>query len=228
MKKNSLKQLFKIFVIAILLSKVSMAEAHTNSISEEIQSIDAMPPMELMFFKARVATCSAILKWQTASLGDCAYFDIERSPNRFDFKPIGRVKASQAGTTHTYYQFLDEAPSTVNHYRLKCYDQTGASTYSRVITVNIECLETNFISSLYPNPTGTDVVHIDYQSDIAERNSSVVVMNMMGEVVKRIKTNIVKGKNTLNLDLSTMASGQYLVQIIGDNKVSNTMKFVKK
>src|ERR1041384_8729340 len=81
-----------------------------------------------------------------------SYFGVERSTDGVLFTEIGRVKASGNSSITEQYSYLDaNYPKTILYYRLNEVDESGASTYSNIISINIAA-EAISLTALYPNP----------------------------------------------------------------------------
>lgn len=76
--------------------------------------------------------------------------------------------------------------------------------------------------NIYPNPaSGTATV--TFESNV-KGNTNVVVSNMIGQTVKVVKAEIVKGSNTVVLNLSDVNEGIYLVTLgTGSNKITQKL-----
>ncbi|MEQ9167174.1 MAG: T9SS type A sorting domain-containing protein, partial [Fulvivirga sp.] len=76
--------------------------------------------------------------------------------------------------------------------------------------------------NIYPNPaSGTATV--TFESNV-KGNTNVVVSNMIGQTVKVVKAEIVKGSNSVVLNLSDVNEGIYLVTLgTGSNKITQKL-----
>jgi hypothetical protein len=78
---------------------------------------------------------------------------------------------------------------------------------------------------LYPNPATSNLT-IDLESTIQEE-VQLTVLNMQGQVVlERINT-IENGQNLVTIPVANLASGAYLVRLVG-NQTEETLQFIKK
>lgn len=71
--------------------------------------------------------------------------------------------------------------------------------------------------SLYPNPT-SDATTLLFNAT-AGGQTTIVIYNLLGEIVWSQNTTIVQGENRINLDLSGMSTGNYFVKINTSNSV---------
>ena len=91
------------------------------------------------------------------------------------------------------------------------------------ITTSLEKIETNpFV--IYPNPA-TNVLTIENLKTNSLINQ-IILQNSIGENVKEFK-NINQVSNQINLDISSLQSGLYLIKIINHIGTENIQKFIK-
>ena len=102
--------------------------------------------------------------------------------------------------------------STVTlHLTITPCDTTGITTY------------TDGILSLYPNPT-SGIVTLQLTPETCPLNTEVQIFDIYG---KRLQVMSVNGETT-QIDLSSYATGVYLIKLVGDGRVIGVQKVVKK
>jgi hypothetical protein len=111
-------------------------------------------PVELLSFSASVGVNVVNLEWETATELNNHGFEIEKSPNKTDWRTIGFREGK--GTTsepqhYTYSDDLLDTESSTLFYRLKQVDFNGSFKYSDIVEVEIVPSEFS-ISQNYPNP----------------------------------------------------------------------------
>jgi hypothetical protein len=176
---------------------------------------------EVTSFFAKKNAAATDLSWLTASEKDNALFQIERSANATDFATIGEVKGAGSSNGVKNYTFTDATPlSGVNYYRLKAVEYSGATTTSKVVSVNFTGKGGDKMS-LSPNPTH-DIVRVELMAADA---STVLaqITDMMGRVVLSQNVAVSKGANLLPFSVSALPSGAYFVKINGE-----AARFVKQ
>jgi len=181
-------------------------------------------PVELLEFNA-VAINDQNVKttWVTASETNNDYFSVQRSINGVDFEEIGTVLGAGNSTTTIYYPFHDYAPYRgVSYYRLTQYDFDGSFTHSAIRSVYIDPIN---IINVFPNPTESLVNVVVGAAE--NMQISIVVYNGLGERVIVSKNTILKGEQTIGLNVSGLSTGNYLFQIttpLGDQVESEFIK----
>jgi len=179
-------------------------------------------PLEVLNFNARKVERGNILEWSTGSESNIEYFNIERSLDGNEFVSIGSVKAN--GNRGQNYSYVDPFKNTtVVYYRLKQNDKTGEVWYSEVRAVSPNKVDKAPI--IVPNPNAGKFT-INFDAEIEE----IVVVNIVDARGKLVKTEQVKttlGKNLLDLDMSKISKGSYLIQIINNNNIHNVKMFIE-
>ena len=128
------------------------------------------------------------------------------NPEKLKSNPgtLGFVNAKDKSAT---YEFVDNAPLSINYYRLRQMDNDGKETLSKILTVSFT--ESNKLK-VYPNPTA-QLLTIETTEE-GDRQ----VVNLLGQTVLR-------SKSTQQLDVSTLPSGTYFLKIGGQQA-----RFVKQ
>jgi Secretion system C-terminal sorting domain len=171
-------------------------------------------PISLSKFDYTTQAKKVNLNWETESEISTHFFNVEKSTNGVDFETIGKVNAAGNSSSTKQYSFVDEKPNYLNHYRLKQVDVSGKISYSKILFVRVQ--QANPIS-IVENPVKNKL-----QLQLALETAtikSVVLYDIMGRQIKSFKGN--KGAQTI--DLSSIARGKYLIQlIVSDGQVFST------
>ncbi|WP_421751793.1 T9SS type A sorting domain-containing protein [Croceimicrobium sp.] len=144
---------------------------------------------------------------------------------------FGPIKKVSSGTTNfaqvSKSRFVGDYSSSVrthcNIYSL--WTDCRANGCKQYIAKYDECaslgieytpIEAPFsLSTLYPNPVST-VLNLDMKSDAA-MSLNLEIFDLQGRVVYSSDQNLLEGKNKLELDLSSLKAGQYLLSISDAN-----------
>jgi hypothetical protein len=177
--------------------------------------VTAPLPVNLTAFTAVKQGSTSLLNWNTAMEVNNAGFDIERSADGRAFSKIGIVYSkADKGTSKEKlaYDYIDASPlAGTNYYRLRQVDQDGKSEYSKIEQVTFGSASG---VKVYPNPA-TSMVNIE-----TSENSKIAVYNMIGQ---RINISATGSGRVKVLDVSTLAAGNYTIQVM-DNAVSSSHK----
>ena len=179
--------------------------------------------IELLDFTAQLQdNTSALLNWQVSQSSDAGLFEIEHGTDGANFTKIGEVSAVANKTGYSnIHRGLAEGR---NYYRLKVTDENGKSAYSKIAVVVTKGMVVDVIS-LAPNPvTGVSVVTVS--ADDAN-SAEVRVLDAVGRVLLSSKHSLAQGMNNISLDMSSLAQGNYTLQVITDAGNSTPVKFTK-
>jgi lysophospholipase L1-like esterase len=185
--------------------------------------VGAALPVKLSKFTASQVSDRVDLYWETASESNNSHFVIERSIDNRDFKAIGEVKGKGNSNTKTRYSYSDRKPSPgKNYYRLKQVDLDGKSSFSQVIQVTQRSAPQTII--LYPVPA-TSVIHLKIAADKKEI-VTVSIIDRSGNIKGNYPRKVDKGENVLNFPVSSLPTGNYLMQIKTGSSISKR-SFIK-
>jgi len=184
--------------------------AGTDAGSVRVHFVSAALPVELVYFEAKyIDNHQALLNWQTASELNNNYFDVERSYDAIHWEWVGKVVGNGTTTQLTDYSFVDKTiakSQQTAYYRLNQIDYDGANEYTDIRSVRFTVKPNAFEIAAYPNPFNQEVTI----SVSATELYSIEVTDINGLVVLNIEN---EDKGTHKLDLSTWASGVYLVNV---------------
>ncbi|MDA3616289.1 Ig-like domain-containing protein [Polluticaenibacter yanchengensis] len=196
----------------------------TNGEVEDYYVTYPLPlPVNLKLFTAIKKSETAVLNWTTASENNNKGFDVERSADGIIWQSISFVaSAANEGNSNLplSYSLIDSAPNKgVNYYRLKQTDLNGKFEYSVIRQLYFG--ESLSLVRIYPNPATTEIAIAG-----VEVGSTIRIDNPLGKtVVASIKTADLQ--SNINLNISYLPSGIYLIVITGKDGKSSTHKLIK-
>jgi Secretion system C-terminal sorting domain len=181
-------------------------------------------PVSSLAFTASLHEQNVGLTWKTTNEINLKNFDVERSTDGIHYTRMTTVTA--ANTAQSSYSTVDNI-NGLNaekiYYRLKLNDNSGKSSYSNVIIVQLKM--SNTLISTYPNPF-TSQVNIQTESAV-KGSATITLFDGTGKLVKHLDTNLQAGTNYITLDnLQALAKGVYYLEIINGNKKTQT-KLIK-
>jgi len=163
------------------------------------------------------------LTWSLGCNADRCTYELQRSANGVAFNAIKTETVTPAQCAAPF-SFTDAQPlSGVNYYRVKVTDLDGTSGYSKVVSVRF-----NGSEQIKVVPTiAVNDVKVYYESEVSG-NSTWVVYDMSGRVVSKSNVNLLKGQNTITINVSSLMKGQY--QIVGNTESGKTdaVKIIKQ
>ncbi len=181
-------------------------------------------PIELLSFSAKTGDNKTVnLAWKTASERNNRHFNLEKSVDNQKFEVFTQLKSKGTSAAAQSYQFTDDATNVTNsivYYRLQQVDFDGTTTYSKVVSVDIEAKAT---LKIYPSLAKKgDVLQIETLN-----NATIDVLNINGQVVQTVQKSADNAhgkadKTTFNISTSDLTSGRYFVRFIGNGLVKTS------
>ena len=172
-------------------------------------------PADELEFEARIVERNVRLDWTTAFEINSSYFEVERSIDRLNFDPIGRVPAAGNSGIALDYQYSDVHPGEIAspiYYRVKMVDGNGQGNYSVVRTVTFQGDGMPMLV-VHPNPTsGNVMIELNGANDFKINDLSL--RNAVGQEV--LRKHWESGNHSTTLDLSRIAVGIYFVTLSTD------------
>lgn len=209
--------LFASFQSALLNSTLC---ANLSSNLRSITVLTAPLPVEMSALEGAAINSHSVLNWTTYQETNTSHFEIQRSPNGQDYEKIGEIAAAGQSRVQIDYRFVDEQPlGAKNYYRLKNVDMDGQLTFSNVVDV-YHRIDRTILQSIYPNPT-KDVVNLKLLSASSDK-TKVVISDMLGHQVLVKDFNVFVGEQVIELDVSSLASGNYMIKLSNQDIAVNS------
>jgi len=179
-------------------------------------------PVEMLSFAGIVKNGHVELKWQTATEIQNKGWDIERFvPGTNAWQRIGFVEGKGNSTSANEYVFTDMnliSTSTVQ-YRLKQVDKDGNYKYTNTITIRFG-KDGSVRLNIFPNPSKDNIAANLNLETKAEVNISVY--NNVGQFVKKSSLGFLpKGDHRIELNITTLPTGQYYIRLFANDAVYN-------
>ena len=165
-------------------------------------------PITLSSFTAKKTGVANQLTWTTETEFNNEGYNIERQTANGEWTSIGFVKGENKPST---YIFEDKDPLSISYYRLRQVDYDGKESLSKIVSV-AQNQKGNI--RLSPNPT-SDKINVILPDNDGFESTAVTLFDMVGRQVLTQKTTA----NALELDMSNLAKGTYLVKIDANNSV---------
>jgi len=175
-------------------------------------------PVTLVNFTATEQTQGKVLlNWNTASEQNSSKFIVQRSTDDKNWVNIGAVDAQGTSNSDHQYTYTDNTPSDgTNYYRLQQVNLNGSYQYSFVREVSIISVANTI--KIFPNPSTTGTVEVSFPASAAQQELQLI--NSIGQVL--MKQTIEANTERINLNVSQLSQGVYVVRIIGNQQVSHT------
>lgn len=177
-------------------------------------------PVTLAHFSATGSGCLASLTWETASEVKSSYYAIEASTDAINFAQVAKVASTNKATGSSYKYGYALANGTT-YFRLKAVDVDGKYSYSNIVPASgTGACGTGAAVTISPNPTSNTATITGLDGS----RNRISTFDIHG---KKMGTVLATGTSR-SIDLSTYASGIYLLQIESPSGKLTTLKVVKQ
>ncbi|MBC7588821.1 MAG: T9SS type A sorting domain-containing protein [Chitinophagaceae bacterium] len=175
-------------------------------------------PITLSKFDYSINNKKINLAWETVSEINNNYFSIEKSSDGINFQAIGKVNGAGTSNSIKQYSFVDDKPAYINQYRLKQVDFDGKFTTSKILFVKVQMANP---LSIVSNPVKKQLqVQVNLETAKA---GSLSIFDFMGRKIKTF--NAINGLQ--NLDVQTLTTGKYLLQLTTKEGQAFNQQFIK-
>ena len=183
-------------------------------------------PVELVSFKATVASNTATLTWQTATEVNNYGFDVERRlvhshSSTFDsWGKIGFVKGSGTSNSAHSYSYTDASVSSGTYaYKLKQIDNDGTYKYLYEAEVTVSVPNVFALNQNYPNPFNpTTTISFTLAQD---GFTTLKIYDVLGREVATLASGELKANvvNTVTFNASKLSSGVYFSKLDSNGSI---------
>jgi len=185
----------------------------------ELAALQGVLPLELLSFGGRVESDHNALTWSTASEVALRGFMVQRSGNGILFDSIAWVDAGDDEYNHNDF----DVSAGDHYYRLYMLDLDGSAEYSHIVRLRRDY---NHTFEVVNNPF-TDVLFAEVGTNKAS-TGSISVLSINGQMVHSSRHELGIGITGIQLDLSSMPSGNYIIRYSNDGEsVGISKKIVK-
>jgi hypothetical protein len=186
-------------------------------------------PAAITNFKGTKTETTDLLTWSTTSELNNAHFNVLYSNDGKNFSRLTSVNSkATSGNSNVVLNYSAENNMPKlghNYYKLEQVDIDGKSLISSQV-VDLMWGVNGSTISVYPNPTSNEL-NIDIYTTKAE-NSTIKILDMSGRILKEIQTKLFVGANSIQTNISELATGIYTVQILENNKITQVSKVEKQ
>jgi ELWxxDGT repeat protein len=214
--------------------------ATVSSFSEFVLVSDTDPlPVELAGFDARLSDDAVALRWKTASETNNAGFRVQRRVGAVGpsseareagvdeveagWQTVGRRTGAGTTTEPQSYRFTDDTlPYAADRltYRLKQIDTDGTTSISDPVTVGRRAVEQVQLLGTYPNPAHQQAtMRFALPEGIDASGVQLRLFDVLGRQVRAMRPSADAGRHGMQLDVSTLPSGLYVLHLTAGSTV---------
>jgi Secretion system C-terminal sorting domain len=180
-------------------------------------------PVTFSKFEANCNDKGIAIEWATSQEINSENYQIEKSFDGANWKSIATIKAVGNSSTVKEYNYLD-LNAGVAKYRIKQVDMDGRFTYTSIKTTY--CTPKNIDIAIYPVPA-KDKLNVAISSN-KNINTNFVIYDATGRIVKQLTQKITVGNNALQIDVTNLPNGQYILrstdEVLNINKKFTILK----
>lgn len=190
------------------------------------QVSEILLPVNFQSFYAIKSGDDAKLSWNVSGDEKNSHFDVLRSTDGRNFRPIQRVNALRNGSSDNSYEAMDLSLSKLGSrevfYQIKQTDVDGQFTNSPVRKLSVDGL--GKAVAAFPNPARTST---KLTVDAPESGKGAIIMrDNLGRQVQNINALFNKGINHFELNVMNLPSGDYNISVMGGG-LNETIKIQK-
>lgn len=177
-------------------------------------NVSTTVPLRLIEFSGVRTNVEAKLKWKVANEVNIASYTLQRSYNGTNFTDIGSVISFNNGALENNYNYTDvNAGKSTVYYKLIIKEKDGSVSYSWIVSITGD----NEQIRIYPMPV-TKSFTIDVSTNEASQKK-LQLFDVTGKMVWSQNYSLVIGRNILNIDISNLASGTYVLTGLNEKSV---------
>jgi Secretion system C-terminal sorting domain len=186
----------------------------------------AILPMAFWGLQALQAGENVQLNWMVQDEENYESHVVERSLDGYNFAETGRVPSAKAGAEAHKYAFPDPvadiAAGTLLYYRIRSIDGEGKEALSPIVTTRLgDALA--FETRIYPNPSAQNSpINVEFFAP-EKGQAQYSVRDARGATLMQGKWNVQADRNVQSLQLSSIASGIYFLEIQAQNARSTSI-----
>ena len=181
-------------------------------------------PVELLSFTTECSNETIILKWQTASEFNSAYFEIQKSVDGSIWNTIGSEVAAGNSTELLNYTFEDASKTgNTSYYRLNQVDNDGIQKFYGPISPLCESI-IHLNGKTIPNPSNNEFwLQI---SSAEQQKFSYILQDVNGTKIMENKAELLPGSNLFPIR-ETIPSGMYFIVVQTENGQQQVIKHIR-
>ena len=181
--------------------------------------------IKVNYFNAAKGNGVNTLNWAAACSSTEATFEIERSSDGVSFTTINSITATQARCAQPFSYDDNSNVSAIAYYRIKAIDYNGKISYTLIIKVGSQVKDMR-LAGLLPNPvSNTAQLSI---TTVKKDKVELSIVSLEGKVVYRNTVQLQNGTSIVNLEISNLSKGTYVVRGVFSDGQTNSIKFVKQ
>jgi Secretion system C-terminal sorting domain len=185
-------------------------------------------PVTLLSFNTTENNCAVDIKWTTSNEINVKSYTIWRSENGVNFNTkIAEIDAQIGNSSSKNYSAVDASPFAYSYYKLVEIAVDGKRTeFPIVISKLSKCNLVDKVAAIAPNPV-KDIAKLTIQNVTKNKSVAIGITDETGKLVMKKTAPLQNGFSTVEIDFSSLSSGNYFVTIVLSNGFKDVQKIVK-
>jgi hypothetical protein len=180
-------------------------------------------PVKLTNFTANKLSMGVLLTWTSAEESNLSHYTVQRSGDGTNFSNIAVLVARGNNSTYNYTDSSSLQNRSV-YYRIKSADIDGGYSFSRIVQVKNETIETEFLS-VSPNPVINDL-YVTIKSG-KKQDIQLRLISAEGKPVRSLIQHVIQGVNSFSIENTrSLPKGIYYLQAIAADGSVNSRKVI--
>lgn len=176
--------------------------------------------------------CKATITWTSKDKSGMHYLLQRRLPNDTGFITIETITSNSADFRTRNYVETDDLLDFTGAVQYRVMQAVSADTLLQIggasLMVTTACPSASEPAVVVtPNPTTNNVLRLTITASSEMVGADIVIIDMKGRVVKRMKRSIARGVSRHEISISGLMPGVYVVKAYYENKETFTTKFIK-
>lgn len=182
-------------------------------------------------FYVSAFNCQGVLSWTTTMEQNTSHVEIYRKDMKGGvFNKIGVVLAAGNSSTPKTYSYVDkdvQSQEELYEYQLRFVDIDQKWSLSEIRSLKMDCGGPSAEVLVFPNPAKSQV-NVVYLAEEEGQILELDVVDLAGRKIAGKGVELKAGNNVINLDISSIATGQYFLRYsVAETGTKGSVKFLK-
>jgi hypothetical protein len=179
-------------------------------------------PVTDFTFTGKAQGADALLQWTLSQGNDYKVVELQHSRNGRDFT---RLITKTINSDLAFQQLHLNPGAGLHYYRLVLKDSHGKVTYSTVLVIVIGT-DITVLKGIRPTMVQYETFASIHSAKV--QNVRLKILDMQGRIVGEMRSHLVKGENTFNVNTSMLVQGMYNIYMETEDGIKGTFKFIKQ
>ena len=204
--------------ILIINSSLAADTVHGFNTFDSVFVGSAVLPINNLSIEGSLKDCKTTINLTVTNEINAVNYQLQASTDGSNFANNSTLPArhNSSGSVKRYSFEVNPSLNNYSFYRIKTIDHDGNSNFSKVIYVESNCNQTDYLT-IYPNPTKGGSIQLEYGNASVSSKGILRLINTAGNIVWKKEIGILAGKNHFSIPANNLPIGQYYVQLLLNN-----------